>query len=121
MKILQELTDWDVPNHTYFVTDGKDKMFGYVKQSTGEVTEFNNPLPFNVSRRKFKEIANTWAFAPRAMEVIESPGQQYRVPGSNGAIYIVTDDHGSWACTCPSAKWQKGDCKHVKKIKLSAQ
>jgi len=120
MKTIQELTDWDVPNHIYFVTDAKDKMYGYVKKSTGEVKEFNNPLPFNVSRRKFKEIANTWAFAPRSLGVVESPGTQYKVPGSNGAIYVVTDDLGVWSCTCPSAKWQKGECKHVKKIKLGA-
>jgi hypothetical protein len=119
MKTIQELTDWAVPNHVYFVTDAKDKMFGYVKQSTGEVTEFNNPLPFSASRRKFKEIANTWAFAPRAMEVIESPGTQYKVPGSNGAIYTVTNDSGAWACTCPASKWKKGDCKHIQGLQTN--
>ena len=121
MKTIQEVTEWDVPNHVYFVTDAKDKMYGYIKKSTGEVKEFNQPLPFSASRRKFKEINNTWEFAPKAMEVIETQGTQYKVPGSNGAIYIVTDDHGAWSCTCPSAKWQKRDCKHVKALKLNAQ
>jgi SWIM zinc finger len=117
MKTIQELTDWDVPNHVYFVSDAKDKMFGYVKRSTGELQEFNQPLPFSASRRKFKEIANTWNFIPKVVEVVETLGQQYKVPGSNGAIYIVTDDLGAWTCTCPASKWQKGDCKHVKKIR----
>ena len=65
MKILQETTDWDFPNHVYFVTDAKDKMFAYVKQSTGEIKEFNQPLPFSASRRKFKEINNIWGFFPK--------------------------------------------------------
>jgi hypothetical protein len=70
MKILQEITpDWDVPNHIYFVSPGKDKMYGYVKRSNGELTEFTQPLPFSTSRRKFKEIENTWNFAPKATEV----------------------------------------------------
>jgi hypothetical protein len=87
----------------------------------GEVKEFNQPLPFSASRRKFKEINNTWAFAPKAIEVVETPGVQYKVPGSNGAIYVVTDDMGAWSCTCPASKWQKGECKHITKIKLNAQ
>lgn len=118
MKILQEITpDWDVPNHVYFVTESKDKMFGYVKKSTGEVKEFSQPLPFSTSRRKFKEISNTWNFIPKTVEVVEVAGIQHKVPGSNGAIYTVTDDHGAWTCTCPASKWQKGQCKHITKIK----
>lgn len=116
MKILQEITEWDVPNHIYFVTPGKDKMFAYIKASGDVIEEFVKPLPFSTTRRKFKEIDNTWAFVPKALEVVESPGVQYKVPGSNGAIYTVTDDNGVWACTCPASKWQKGPCKHVKSL-----
>jgi hypothetical protein len=121
MRVLKEITDWDVPNHTYFVTGGKDKMFAYIKASGNVIEEFVQPLPFSTTRRKFKEVENTWGFIPKVAEVVELAGIQYKVPGSNGAVYTVTDDHGVWSCSCPSAKWQKGDCKHVKKIKLSAQ
>ena len=122
MKILQEITaDWQVPNHVYFTNNSKDKMYGYVKRSTGELQEFSQPLPFSASRRKFKEITNTWNFIPKAAEVVETPGIQYKVPGSNGSVYTVTDDQGSWSCTCPASKWQKGECKHITKIKLNAQ
>ena len=31
-------------------------------------------------------------------------------------VYIVTEEAGAWSCTCPAAKWQKGDCKHIKQI-----
>jgi hypothetical protein len=118
MKTLQETTpDWDIPNHVYFVNDTKDKMFAYVKKSTGELTEFNKPLPFSASRRKFKEINNIWGFFPR--EELILVGETHKVPGSNGAIYTVTDNRGEWSCTCPASKWQKGECKHIKQIKLS--
>jgi hypothetical protein len=119
MKILQETTDWEVPNHTYFVTDGKDKMFAYVKASGDEVQEFTKPIPFSTSHRKFKEIDNIWNFKPREEVVEAKPGKEYRVPGSAGNIYTVTDDAGTWSCTCPASKWQKGDCKHIKELKLS--
>lgn len=116
MKTIQEITpDWDIPNHVYFVTDAKDKMFGYVKKSTGEIKEFNKPLPFSTSRRKFKEINNIWGFFPRDELILI--GETYKVPGSNGAIYTVTNDRGAWTCTCPASKWQKGECKHIIKLK----
>ena len=118
MKTIQEITpDWDIPNHVYFVNDTKDKMFAYVKKSNGELKEFNKPLPFSASRRKFKEINNIWGFFPK--EELIHIGETWRVPGSNGAIYKVSNDRGSWSCTCPASKWQKGECKHVKELKLN--
>jgi hypothetical protein len=111
MKILQELTDWAVPNHVYFVTDAKDKMFGYVKRSTGEVKEFNNPLPFSASRRKFKEINNTWAFAPRAVEVVPD-GFVKIVLGSKGERYTITEVSGIRQCSCPGFKF-RSKCRHA--------
>jgi hypothetical protein len=117
MKTIQEVTEWGVPNHVYFVTDAKDKMFAYVKQSTGEIKEFNQPLPFSASRRKFKEINNIWGFFPKKELILV--GETHKVLGSNGAIYTVTDDRGLWSCTCPASKWQKGECKHIKELKLS--
>ena len=119
MKILQETTDWDFPNHTYFVTEGKDKMFAYVKASGEEVQEFAKPIPFSTSHRKFKEIDNIWNFKPRENVVEAKAGIEYRVPGSAGNIYTVTDDVGVWSCTCPASKWQKNDCKHIKELKLN--
>ena len=56
MKTIQEITEWDVPNHVYFVTDAKDKMFAYVKQSTGEIKEFNQPLPFSLVVANLKRL-----------------------------------------------------------------
>jgi len=122
MKAYQETTEWDVdfvmPNHVYFLSDSKDKMYGYVKSSTGEIKEMNSPLKFKASGRKFKEVANVWGFKPRDEVEVESTGKQYQVPGSKGAVYTVTDDQGSWSCTCPASKWKASKCKHIKSLQI---
>ena len=115
MKAFQEITEWEWPNHVYFLSDSKDKMYGYVKASTGEIQEMNTPYKFKVSGRKFKEVNNTWGFFPR--EELVLVGETFKVPGSKGAVYTVTNDRGSWTCTCPASKWQAGECKHVAKLK----
>jgi hypothetical protein len=119
MKVFQETTDWGsskAVNHVYFLSDSKDKMYAYVNLE-GRVDEVKTPYRFHVKGRKFKEIPNTWGFRPRAEVEPEVVGRQYQVPGSKGAIYTVTNDRGSWTCTCPASKWQKGDCKHIAKLK----
>jgi hypothetical protein len=73
------------------------------------------PYRFKTSGRKFKEVANTCGFFPR--EELVPVGETHRVAGSKGAVYIVTNDRGSWTCTCPAAKWQAGECKHIKNLK----
>ena len=122
MKCFQEITEWEVDfpmkNHVYFLNDSKDKMYGYVKASTGEIQEMATPYKFKVSGRKFKEVANTRGFSPR--EELELAGETHKVPGSKGAVYTVTNDRGSWTCTCPASKWQAGECKHIVQLKASA-
>ena len=121
MKAFKEITEWatdfTMPNHVYFLSDSKDKMYGYVKSSTGEIQEMATPYRFKASGRKFKEVVNTWEFKPRDEIEVESTGKQYQVSGSKGAVYTVTNDRGSWTCTCPSAKWQKAECKHIVALK----
>lgn len=56
MKVLQETTNWEYPNHTYFVTDDKQKLLGYVKQNTTEEIMFSKPMQFDTRRRTFKEL-----------------------------------------------------------------
>ena len=122
MKAFQEITDWGnerVVNHVYFLSDSKDKMYAYVNKA-GLVDEVKTPYRFHVRGRKFKEVPNVWGFAPRDEVEVEAVGRQYQVPGSKGAIYTVTDDRGSWTCTCPASKWQKGECKHIVKLKPGA-
>ena len=119
MKAFQEITEWEVDfamkNHVYFLNDSKDKMYGYVKASTGEIQEMGEPYRFKVSGRKFKEVNNHWGFSPQEEPVLV--GETHKVPGSKGAVYTVTNDRGSWTCTCPASKWGKGECKHISQLK----
>ena len=96
MKAFQEITEWDVefdmPNHVYFLSDSKDKMYGYVQSSTGKIHEMGEPYRFKASGRKFKEVPNTWGFFPR--EELVLIGETFRVPGSRGAVYTVTNEIG---------------------------
>jgi hypothetical protein len=58
MKILQETTKWDsaVPNHIYYVSDSKDKLFAYIKASSNEPTVLGKPIKFDTRYRTFKEL-----------------------------------------------------------------
>jgi len=124
MKAFQETTEWstefDMPNHVYFLNDSKDKMYGYVQAGTGLVQTMSTPYRFKADGRKFKEVANRWNFKILEEDEVEvTAGKEYRVPGSTGTIYTVTNDRGAWSCNCPSAKWQPGECKHIKSLKTS--
>jgi len=117
MKVFQETTEWGIPgakNHIYFLSDSKDKMYAYINKE-GRIDEVKTPYRFHVRGRKFKELPNTWGFFPR--EELELVGEIHKVAGSNNAIYTVTNDNGSWTCTCPASKWQKAECKHIVKLK----
>ena len=119
MKVFQETTDWGTAsavNHIYFLSDSKDKMYAYINKE-GRIDEVKTPYRFHVKGRKFKEVPNVWGFKPRSEIEPETTGETHRVAGSKGTIYTVTNDHGSWTCTCPASKWQRGDCKHIVQLK----
>jgi len=119
MKAFQEITDWGnerVVNHIYFLSDSKDKMYAYVNKE-GQVDEVKTPYRFHVRGRKFKEVPNVWGFFPRE-ELIPVKGE-FKVTGSRGDIYTVTEEQGVWSCTCPASKWQKGECKHIKSLQTA--
>jgi hypothetical protein len=123
MKAFQETTEWDtdfaMPNHVYFLSDSKDKMYGYVKASTGEILEVATPYRFKASGRKFKEVNNIWGFFPQ--EELVLVGETHKVQGSKGAVYTVNNDRGTWTCTCPASKWQAGECKHIRQFSSATQ
>jgi hypothetical protein len=115
MKAFQETTEWAtdfvMPNHVYFLSDSKDKMYAYVKASTGEIQEMSTPYRFRASGRKFREVPNTWGYS-----VDDRPaGRTWMVPGSRGDIYTVSENNVEWACTCAGFKF-RGDCKHVTEL-----
>jgi len=114
MKIIEEITEWDteyaVPNHVYFVNDSKDKMFAYVAVGSVCVKEFAKPIKFSVSRRKFKEVANTWGY--QEPEVAKPAGRAWTIVGSKGAEYVITELDGAKTCNCPGFRF-RGACKHT--------
>ena len=117
MKVLQEYSEWatdySVPNHIYFVNDSKDKMFAYCAENTDKVTEFKSPLPFSTTRRKFKEIENTFNYVYKD---IKKPSEKsYQVQGTKG-FYTVTEEDNILSCTCTGFKFYS-KCKHVDSIK----
>jgi hypothetical protein len=52
MQILQEITDWEYPNHIYHVSDGGDLVA--FKPANKDLITFKSPLKFNKTKRKFK-------------------------------------------------------------------
>jgi hypothetical protein len=117
MKVLQEITVWEtdytIPNHTYFVTDSKDKMYAYIIAGTKKITEFKNPLPFSTTRRKFKEVDNTFKYT--APEKAKTTGKTWQVAGSKG-FYTVVEEAGELSCTCTGFKFYS-KCKHIDSVK----
>lgn len=59
MKYLQEVTEWDFPNHTYIVE--KNWLIGYIKKGTSEKMFFKQPMKsWSKSRRKFKDVSRQY-------------------------------------------------------------
>ena len=54
-----------------------------------------------------------------SLEILET--KTYTVEASKpGKFYEVRNNNGKWNCTCPSASFHRGDCKHIKKLKENA-
>ena len=110
MKVVQETTDWQYPNHVYFLDDSRSKMFAYLQNGTVNVKEFTVPITFRTTGRKFREVPNSWGFVPKGADV--ELGRSWKVAGSKGAEYTVTEHAGQLSCSCPGFKF-RGECKHL--------
>ena len=111
MKFLKELTEWsdNTPNHTYLVVDSKDKMLGYIRSDSKKLEMFKQPLPFDVRRRKFTEVANTFGYVePKLVNTANS----WQVKSSSGSVYTLERNDGRISCSCSGFKF-RGKCKHV--------
>jgi hypothetical protein len=110
MKVVLETTDWGTvnsPNHVYFLNDSRDKMFAYLPKGSTQVKQFKQPIGFYTRGRRFQEVPNSWGFAPE-----QATGRSWKVAGSKGAEYTVTELNGQVTCSCPGYKF-RGACKHV--------
>jgi hypothetical protein len=118
MKFLKELTEWatDIPNHTYLVVDSKDKMLGYIRSDSKKLEMFKQPLPFDVRRRKFKQVPNTFGYVePKLVNTANS----WQVKSSSGSVYTIEKNGTRLSCTCVGFKF-KSKCRHVDEFVVPA-
>jgi hypothetical protein len=118
MKIMQEITVWkDIvrqPNHVYLM-DG-DKIVAYSKWGKEPAETLRTPLRINRRGRKFVEVKdNPWKFK---ITVEKPTGRTWEVAGSKGGTYTVTEDAGTWSCTCSGFTF-RGRCRHVTEIQTT--
>jgi len=96
MQILQEITEWEIPNGIYHVND-QSKLIAF-QPVGGELITYTNPLAFTKSYRKFKVLKTVKESIPGAITI----------NGSNGKVYTIVNGK----CNCPGATF-RGKCKHV--------
>lgn len=58
MRVFQETTVWDskVPNHIYYTSDSKSKIYAFYNTITKEVKQFKKPIRWDMRYRTFKEL-----------------------------------------------------------------
>lgn len=59
MRAFQETTKWkesNVPNHIYYTSDGKSKIYAFYNTVTGEIKKFSKPIRWDMKYRTFKEL-----------------------------------------------------------------
>lgn len=118
MKFLKETTVWPgaTPNHTYLVVDSREKMLGYVRSGTGVLELFKQPLPFDVRRRKFVEVANTYGYVEPPLV---NTANSWQIKSSSGSTYTIERNDGRLSCTCPGFKF-RSKCKHTEEFVVPA-
>lgn len=117
MKYFQEVTEWAadyVPNHTYYLTDDKRKMVGYVPVGTKKLVKFSKPMNFDAKGRKFvvlpKKAESDEVYFPRQTD--KPAAKAIEIQGSNGKTYYLTQAGTRWLCTCPGFQFRH-KCRHV--------
>lgn len=117
MKVLQETTVWtdtNQPNHVYFMNDSKSKAYAYLQHGTKEVFRFKKPIAIDTRGRKFVEVPNQWKFT-----VDDQPlGRTWKITGSKGDVYTVSEENGFLSCTCSGFKF-RGKCRHVESVNVA--
>ena len=115
MKTLQEVTQWDtdytMPNHVYFVSDNREKCYGYVRVGDKKPQRFKTPYSFSTARRKFQEVPNIYRFSVEEKNSVPEGFVKY-VVGSKGDRYTITEVDGTRQCSCSGFKF-RGKCRHT--------
>lgn len=123
MKWLQETTEWiapyEVPNHVYYMNDGRTHAVGYIPTGTGRYQKFSQPIAIDTRRRKFtvltkKAEPDSTYFTKKPTEAAVTGSIQ--VEGSGGKKYTLTPGPNGWICTCPGFQFRRA-CKHSAAVK----
>lgn len=125
MKYFQEVTEWAsayVPNHTYYLTDDKRKMVGYIRAGTKNLVKFSKPMSFDTRGRKFvvlpKQGESDEVYFPNQQE--KPVAKAVEVQGSGGKTYYLTQNGARWMCTCPGFQFRH-KCRHVEAQTISKE
>lgn len=115
MKLFQETTKWDedYPNHAYYLSDDKTKLYAYVPHGAKEVRTLKAFIRIDTRGRTFKEIPNTygWIHTDQLKQVPRS----WVVKGSKGDEYTITEEENGLTCSCPGFVF-RGKCKHIAEL-----
>lgn len=110
MILFKETTDWgkhDVPNHTYILNDSKTSCVGYIKVGKRKPFIFSKPIIFFPKNRTFKKVGEYKE---------KSEFKTWKIPGSKGNVYTVSESENGLTCSCPGFVF-RGNCKHIKEVK----
>jgi len=90
---------------TWIVCTGGEKSSGWI--------EVNRWYGWNELEKMWDKIG-----LDKTPKLIKTKLKEFKVAGSKGNIYKVTNDEGIWSCSCPAHGFGRGkDCKHIIKIK----
>jgi hypothetical protein len=81
-----------------------------------------HPVPSGTTRDQIEfDMTNYIETKPKEPVKEVTEVKSYTVEASKpGKFYEVKNNNGKWSCTCPSASFHRGDCKHIKKLKEDA-
>jgi hypothetical protein len=94
-------------------------MYGYVRESDGVVQTMRTPYRFHTRGRKFKEVKMSgtlvWMMQP---EPVRGKNTELWAVAKMSTLSQTMPEHGH--APAQPAKWQKGECKHIAKLKTES-
>lgn len=116
MKYYQEVTEWntnyEVPNHVYYMNDSKTKAVGYIPYGKKDLILFSTPFNIDTKGRKFSLLAKKAESDEVYFPSKENKNDEIvKVNGSAGKVYILKKSGTKWTCSCPGFQF-RNKCKH---------
>ena len=96
-------------------------VFGIVKTISGTyVCPGWHPVPDGTTREQIEYDMSKQPLAVKnTSEVKLEPLKEWLSASSKpGKFYNVSLENGNWECSCPAKMFNRGDCKHIKSIKI---